>query len=387
MLNNDCKVCRKEVTIARVNIGSGIECMKCRDRFCSPCVGLPKQVPRSLRNPGMFFFCDICRQVVLKFLDNDSNVARVDDSNVARVDGKTSTVNRVARVDKASSVNRVARVKVDIGNVNNVENDVSSIENDFIGFEIDTVGTTNSVQSSNNVDSNLSRKNVDNLSSENVDNDSGWTLVNGNRARKNRNLIVNRKAGNSVADVNRIGKKYVSTKNRSKESQNVYIAGDSIVAYQGQNLRNRLGNSVTASCIRGGKIEDVSCAVSESGKSNNIVISVGTNDIGKLGYSAIVDKYTDLFNKLRLKKCNVVIVGILPRLKESALWSSRAIAVNNFLQQQCILYNFKYIDLWEVMYKNRFYYNRDGIHLNFRGRNFLSDVIVNKLSESINFFR
>ena len=145
-------------------------------------------------------------------------------------------------------------------------------------------------------------------------------------------------------------------------------------------------HDIRSTCIPGGKIDNVSKAVEDSGNSDSIVISVGTNEIGKSGYVSITEKYYNLFEKVKAKKAKVVVVGILPRLKESAQWSSRAIAINNWLKQQCVVYDFEFLDLWEVMYENRYYYSRDGIHMNFNGRAFLTRVIINKLKGiGINF--
>ena len=97
--------------------------------------------------------------------------------------------------------------------------------------------------------------------------------------------------------------------------------------------------------------------------------------------------YTELFNKLKNKNGNrnVIIVGILPRLKESLTWSSKALAINNWLEQQCSLYNFQFLDLWDIMYQNWYFYNRDGVHLNFKGRAFFTDVILGRIENSRNF--
>lgn len=179
----------------------------------------------------------------------------------------------------------------------------------------------------------------------------------------------------------------MGSRNRENGYQKVYIAGDSIVKYQGLNLQEKLGTSSARSiCIPGGKINHIANALDDSGKSESIVISVGTNEIGKSGYVSITEKYTNLFDKLKDKNTKVVIVGILPRLKESSQWASRAIAVNNWLRQQCASYRFSYLDLWECMYNNTFYYSRDGIHLNFQGRAIFTKVIVNKLRSLKNSF-
>ena len=390
MLDSDCKNCRKNLSVGSSSV---IECRRCFDLFCSQCVGIPKQVPKSFSNPGIFFFCDNCRPEILNFigtnvtrqigtiLNSGTPLASVDNS----VDSSSS-----GTVDNHNSVNSGTIIT---SNVNLASAGTSvDLGNQETTLASDSQSLNEQVQNGEcNRNFTLDRSDFENVANRNIvaseqTAEEGWTVVNGNRVRKNRHLT------NSVGSVHKSGKldsnKYVSHKSKTKEFQEVYIAGDSIVAHQGRNFKNKLGSdSVSSTCIRGGKIDDVTKAVTESGKCNNIIISVGTNEIGKTGYVGIVNKYKNLFEELHSKKANVVVVGILPRLKESDFWSSKAISVNNFLQQQCTLYNFKFLDLWEKMYSNRYVYSKDGIHLNFTGRAFFSDLILGKLSESKTFFR
>ena len=217
---------------------------------------------------------------------------------------------------------------------------------------------------------------------ENVGTDEvGWTLVNGNKVRKNRNLgsvSCNLDVATGIRDI----RNQVQGLDTGV-GQEIYVAGDSIVRKQGRAIQEKLGlgvRDVRFNCLPGGKIDHVSNAVEDSGASKSIVISVGTNDIGKTGYVSITKKYTNLFEKLKEKKAeSIIIVGILPRLHERASWSSKAIGVNVWLKQQCVLYDFSFLDLWDTMYANKYYFNRDGVHLNFQGKSFFTQVISNKL--------
>ena len=383
MINN-CSKCS-------VKVYKGVFCHKCTHEFHYKCVGLPSTLAKGLSNEGIFFFCDDCRKVVL-----DMHVAPIGDNSIGKKGGIgiVNRLNNVARVQ--DNVGSSSNLVVDnIGSSSNVEARVEdNADNRNVDVSVDNIADIGSVNVGAST-SGIGSQEVGNADSQQVESGtegsdfigfagtgdrSGSTQVDASVEQAGRSTDIGDEGQWTV--VNRARRNFggnVSNVNRIRYGE-LFVAGDSITRHQGLNMKNRLGRTdIRSVCIPGGKIENIGNAVADTGNFRNIVISVGTNEIGKTGYANIVDKYLNLIEKLRAKNSKVIIVGILPRLRESGTWLSKAIAVNNWLQQQCVLNDFTYVDMWDVMYENRYYYNRDGIHLNFQGRAFFSDFIVGKI--------
>ena len=345
----------------------------------------------------MFYFCEVCRISVLT-----NQVVPV--GEIVGKNGGIVAVNRIG----AKNSGAIAKVDRNAGTLTSASSDigtpnqnVDNLGNSFVGFgdvgttsqqgdqnldrtgevtaerELEnSVGTNlpNSESMESSVGTSVDRTESERVEVENLGDEEGWNVV-GNKTKKvRRNSILNRNVEN---------RQNLGTENSEIKCTDIYVAGDSIVRHQGQNLRNKTGlskNEVNSTCISGGRIEQVGQAVINCGKPKDIILSVGTNEIGKTGYIGITKKYSEIFENLANSDCNVIIAGILPRLKESQEWGSKAIAINRWLEQQCaLLPNFTFLDLWDVMYANRYYYSKDGIHLNFKGRAFFTEVILNKI--------
>ena len=405
MLSNDCKKCRKEVN-------RGIECRKCSDRYCFKCVGFNFSVaPKYLSTSGLCWFCDSCKIDVLNYVRpvgatsvDEIGVVLVDTSSASSSQNLSSTIAREQVHTSLGSDFSGFQVN---GSDSQVEHNVSSVCNlSSVSSVVSTipslssVSTATSLTSVSTVSTITSVPTVQDLGSEEpessvstvsnveinpigTDDENGWTMVNGNRVRRNRNVAVS-----STDRTSNVRRNPIGNSNRPNRYGEIYVAGDSIVRYQKDNLRKKLGTKkVDGFCLPGGKIDHIGNCVADLGNYKNVVVSVGTNEINKTGSVEIENKYRSLLDSLKSKRCNVVVVGILPRIKLGSDWSSRAVSTNNFLQQECLRYNFQYLDMWDIMYRNRQFYNRDGVHLNYMGRQFFSDRILGKLSERENFFR
>ena len=118
---------------------------------------------------------------------------------------------------------------------------------------------------------------------------------------------------------------------------------------------------------------------------NTVVIHGGGNDIRTMNTEKLMKLYKNAIEKVTSRGKRCIISGILPRLKESPYWSSRAIGINNRVQEICkAKQGVMYIDNWDRFYNNRGFYSDDGIHLNKQGSDMLSMLMDEKVQINSN---
>ena len=118
---------------------------------------------------------------------------------------------------------------------------------------------------------------------------------------------------------------------------------------------------------------------------STVVIHGGGNDIKRMNTEKLMKLYKDTIEKVTSRGKRCIISGILPRLKESPYWSSRAIGINNRVQEICkAKQGVMYIDNWDRFYNNRGFYSDDGIHLNKQGSDMLSMLMDEKVQINSN---
>ena len=165
---------------------------------------------------------------------------------------------------------------------------------------------------------------------------------------------------------------------------NIHIIGDSIIRKQGQILSAMILGKAQALCYPGCGISKVSDAIkeSESTPADTYIISVGTNDINSLPTNEIKDRYVELLLNLKDKRAkNTVLVAILPRLLADKNWSDTALEFNLWLKEQSINFKCQLIDMSEIFKDDFSLYRRDGIHLNDKGKDLFSKIILQKLAQ------
>lgn len=118
-----------------------------------------------------------------------------------------------------------------------------------------------------------------------------------------------------------------------------------------------------------------------SKKYNNIIISLGINDI--------ITKYDKKDIKNSFKKLNTIIsyknmyiVEIIYPLYSFSVDNSELDEINIFLNEFCINNDIKLIKVNNILCDNnqlKYKYSEDGIHLNKKGKIKLQEVIINKL--------
>ena len=124
----------------------------------------------------------------------------------------------------------------------------------------------------------------------------------------------------------------------------------------------------------GAKIADVDLVVKaelESCSPKRVIVQVGVNNVGPRASVKIVSDYRSLLQRLKDARKPVYVTGILPRLRASSEWFSRALALNSTVRQMCLSMGLCFVDLWDQFYGCDRYYLRDGLHLSDEGARIL----------------
>ena len=120
----------------------------------------------------------------------------------------------------------------------------------------------------------------------------------------------------------------------------------------------------------GAKVVDIDEVIrAEMGryKPEAIIVQVGVNDIGPRRSEKLVAEYRCLLQRLSEFRKPIIVTGILPRLRASSEWFSRALSLNNSIEMMCKTLGLGYVDLWDDFHNNNRYYLRDGLHLSDEG--------------------
>ena len=118
---------------------------------------------------------------------------------------------------------------------------------------------------------------------------------------------------------------------------------------------------------------------------DTVVIHGGGDDIKGMNTEKLMELYKNAIEKVTNKGKLCIISGILPRLKESPYWSSRAIGINDRVREICKTKpGVMFVDSWDSFYNNRRLYSEDGIQLNKQGSDMLSILIDEKVHVNSN---
>lgn len=169
------------------------------------------------------------------------------------------------------------------------------------------------------------------------------------------------------------------------ETVNYTVVGSSIIKkFKGKSKRGKKRNIF---CNPGAGMERIVEHI-ENGNidGKTVVIHGGGNDIERMNTEDLIGLYKDAISKIRSNGKMGIVSGILPRHEKSPYWSSRAIGINNRVQNYCKkLDNVMFIDNWDRFYNNRRFYARDGVHLNNQGSELLSTIIDERVQINSNF--
>lgn len=157
-------------------------------------------------------------------------------------------------------------------------------------------------------------------------------------------------------------------KSPAKVKNNISVVGDSLVRHLDKSTNVKL-RKVT--CLPGAGVKRVQTKIDkvmeESGDNPIIWLNVGSNDIEHCKSEELLDRYTEILDRVRRKGGRPVVHGILPRRGVTWDWSSRAIGINSRLEQFCQDEEIPFLDNWCTFYGNDRLYARDGVHLSRLG--------------------
>ena len=169
-----------------------------------------------------------------------------------------------------------------------------------------------------------------------------------------------------VSTSNRFGI-LASVDDSGKEVVDNLVIGDSRVRPLGRTFCRS-----TDKCIvrPGAKIADIDRVIEaelERCSPKRVIVQVGVNNVGPRTSVKIVSDYRSLLQRLKDSRKPVYVTGILPRLRASSEWFSRALALNSTVKQLCLSMGLCFVDLWDQFYGCDRYYLRDGLHLSDEG--------------------
>ena len=62
-------------------------------------------------------------------------------------------------------------------------------------------------------------------------------------------------------------------------------------------------------------------------------------------------------------------------MRQSYLWYSKAIGINDRLRNKCSELDINFVDLWDLFYGRKEFFNSDGVHLNRIGKKALAEKL------------
>lgn len=166
------------------------------------------------------------------------------------------------------------------------------------------------------------------------------------------------------------------------------IIGDSIIRNMGKAM-NKTKHPKGTTYVHPGatinRIEERVRDMRQESKKSCTVVCVGSNDIykKKVASQDVVEKYRELISSLKDRFNNTVIIGTLPRHNVGQFALSRAIGINNKLEELCKEANIGYIDTWVDFIHNRNWFCRDGTHLNQSGTNHLATLVSKHITAQL----
>ena len=106
-----------------------------------------------------------------------------------------------------------------------------------------------------------------------------------------------------------------------------------------------------------GRVNDV---VSGHGRKKLVVVHLGANYVGKVYSEVLKNRYRILGKQLKVKGCEVMFPGILPRLGNNVENMSRAIDVNQWLEEWWREESFTFKKQWESFQGQSECFHNDG---------------------------
>ena len=94
------------------------------------------------------------------------------------------------------------------------------------------------------------------------------------------------------------------------------------------------------------------------------VVHVGTNNVQLTRSEELIAKYKRLIQNFKNKSQNVILSGIIPRIKANQRFFNVATSMNRRLANLCREENVGFVDTWDSFFYDRSLFEKDGVHLN-----------------------
>ncbi|XP_059846282.1 uncharacterized protein LOC132405470 [Hypanus sabinus] len=171
-----------------------------------------------------------------------------------------------------------------------------------------------------------------------------------------------------------------STRKGRREEKRAIVLGYSIVRGADRRFCGADWESRMVCCLPGARVRDISDrvqAILESeGMNPDVVVHVGTNDVGKVSEGVLLREFRELGVKLKGRTSRVTISGLLPVPRASEAKNRMIMHINTRLRAWCRKEGFRFLDNWSLFQGHWDLFRRDGLHLNRRGTNILAGVFA-----------
>jgi len=172
------------------------------------------------------------------------------------------------------------------------------------------------------------------------------------------------------------------------EKRRAIVVGDSIVRGIDRRFCGHERDNRMVCCLPGARVRDVSDRVftvlKGEGDQTEVVVHIGTNDVGRKSGEDVKRDFRELGWKLKVRTNRVIISGLLPVPRASEVRNREIVQLNTWLQDWCRREGFEFLDNWRPFWGRWHLYKRDGLHLNQTGTNILGGRFARSLREGLN---
>ena len=116
----------------------------------------------------------------------------------------------------------------------------------------------------------------------------------------------------------------------------------------------------------------------------DVVVHVGTNDVGRMSEGVLLREFRELGVKLKGRTSRVTISGLLPVPRASEAKNRMIMHINTRLRAWCRTEGFRFLDNWTLFQGRWDLFRRDGLHLNWRGTNILAGKFASAARGGLN---
>jgi hypothetical protein len=169
------------------------------------------------------------------------------------------------------------------------------------------------------------------------------------------------------------------------------LIGDSQVRHL--KLPSSLGYESRTWCVPGARTEQISTFIPEilNSESNvaHIVLCIGTNNIGLDTQSGVATRLTQILKivKSLQPQAHISVVGLFPQYTSRVAWldlKQYLVGCNSRIMAVCKESGVGFISMWDAIMSCRELMSSDGVHLSARGKDYLTDAILQSLMQQPN---